>query len=77
MLIETFQRYLNPPSSCNQKKRSFQYSLCARKNDDEKEEAFLPAQVNWNKFSFSNFLNTLPLISTNWLLSNKVNRAFE
>lgn len=37
----------------------------------------LPLQLNWKRFSFSNFLKTLPLISTNWLLMRRVRRAFE
>lgn len=32
----------------------------------------LPAQVIWNKLSFSNFLKTLPFISTNWLETRRV-----
>src|SRR5262245_32145019 len=34
-----------------------------------------PAQVIWNRLSFSNFLNTLPLISTNWLETRRVSKA--
>lgn len=37
----------------------------------------ISAQVNWNKFSFSNFLNTVDLISTNWFDMSKVKRALE
>jgi len=32
----------------------------------------IPLQVIWKTFSFSNFLNTLPLSSTNWLDINNV-----
>ena len=35
------------------------------------------AHVSWNKFSFSNFLKTVDLISTNWLDIRSVSRAFE
>ena len=35
------------------------------------------AQVSWKRFSFSNFLNTVDLISTNWFDSNSVINAFE
>jgi hypothetical protein len=38
--------------------------------------SFLPAQVIWNKLSFSNLLNTLPFISTNWLETNNVRSAW-
>jgi hypothetical protein len=37
----------------------------------------VPAQVSWKRFSFSNFLKTLPLISTNWFERRRVRRAFE
>lgn len=35
------------------------------------------AHVSWKRFSFSNFLNTVDLISTNWLDISNVNSAFE
>lgn len=35
------------------------------------------AQVSWNKFSFSIFLKTLPLISTNWFDIRSESSAFE
>ena len=34
-----------------------------------------PAQVIWNRLSFSNFLKTLPLISTNWFDMRSERRA--
>ena len=37
----------------------------------------ISAQVIWNRFSFSNLLNTVPLISTNWLDRRSVRRALE
>ena len=36
-----------------------------------------PAHVNWKRFSFSNFLKTDPLISTNWFDRSSVKSAFE
>ena len=35
------------------------------------------AQVSWKRFSFSNFLKTVDLISTNWLDIRRVRRALE
>ena len=35
------------------------------------------AQVSWKRFSFSNFLKTVDLISTNWLDMRRVRRALE
>src|SRR5690242_400676 len=35
------------------------------------------AHVIWKRDSFSNFLNTVPLISTNWLDMSSVRSAFE
>ena len=43
--------------------KSAQYFCCEFGKLNENR----PAQVIWNKLSFSNFLNTLPFISTNWL----------
>ena len=37
----------------------------------------MSAQSSWNRFSFSNFLNTVVLISTNCTDSSSVSRAFE
>ena len=35
------------------------------------------AQVSWKRFSFSNLLKTVDLISTNWLDMRRVSRALE
>ena len=35
------------------------------------------AQVSWKRFSFSNLLKTVDLISTNWLDMRRVRRALE
>ena len=35
------------------------------------------AQVIWKRFSFSNFLKTVDLISTNWFDMRRVRRALE
>lgn len=37
----------------------------------------MSAHVSWKRFSFSNFLKTLPLISTNWFERRSVRSAFE
>ena len=44
--------------------------------DDAGSKLHWPAHVIWKRLSFSNFLNTLPLISTNWFDTSSVSNAW-